>query len=207
MKGGMRCYLPRKVDMICDKCNTVNNDNAKFCKRCGNALVHVQEHGNVGKRCPNCGIEVSETATFCKRCGYKLDESDQSSYSGYEGEQTVFLEQGNMSGHQFNKQEARGENADNRQVYEGHYTRYDIISEDQLPPQYKPIGAWAYFGWMLLFSIPVVGIILALVFALGSTENINLRNFARSMFCFMLVLAAISLLIMGSAGCTLGMML
>ncbi len=46
---------------------------------------------------------------------------------------------------------------------------------------------WGYFGYEILFSIPLVGFILILVFAFGGTQNKNLKNFARSYLCFMLV--------------------
>ncbi len=48
---------------------------------------------------------------------------------------------------------------------------------------YNPIGMWGYFGYSILFIIPLVGFICALIFAFGGTRNINLRNFARSLFC------------------------
>jgi hypothetical protein len=51
----------------------------------------------------------------------------------------------------------------------------------------KPIGAWGYFGWSLLFSVPIVGFILLIVFSVGGTDNLNLRNFARSYWCSLLV--------------------
>lgn len=53
----------------------------------------------------------------------------------------------------------------------------------QVDDEFKPIGAWGYFGYNLLFGIPIVGFILLLVFALGGTKNYNLRNYARSFFC------------------------
>ena len=57
-----------------------------------------------------------------------------------------------------------------------------------IPEEYKPISAWGYFGYEILFAIPIIGFILLLVFALGGTQNINLRNFARSYFCIYLIL-------------------
>ena len=60
------------------------------------------------------------------------------------------------------------------------------MDNNNIPSQYKPIGAWGYFGYELLFGIPIVGFILLIVFAL-SNENINRRNFARSYFCAFLV--------------------
>ena len=59
-----------------------------------------------------------------------------------------------------------------------------------IPNEYRPISAWGYFGYQILFAIPLVGFIMLIVFACGGTQNINLRNFARSYFC-MLVLALI----------------
>ena len=52
------------------------------------------------------------------------------------------------------------------------------MDNNNVPSQYRPIGAWGYFGYQILFSIPIVGFILLIVFAL-SDENINRRNFAR----------------------------
>ncbi len=68
------------------------------------------------------------------------------------------------------------------------------MSDNNVPSEYKPISMWGYFGYELLFCIPLVGFILLLVFSFGGTKNINLRNFARSYFCviiIVLVLAAI----------------
>jgi len=44
-----------------------------------------------------------------------------------------------------------------------------------------------YCLWSILFSIPTVGLILLIVMSCGGTQNINLRNYARSYFCAMLV--------------------
>ena len=52
-----------------------------------------------------------------------------------------------------------------------------------IPEKYKPISAWGYFGYNILFAIPILGFIMLLIFALGGTSNINLRNYARSFFC------------------------
>lgn len=65
---------------------------------------------------------------------------------------------------------------------------------------YTPISMWGYFGYELLFSIPLVGFILVLVFSFGGTQNINLRNFARSYFCFLIVALIIFLIVFLVAG-------
>lgn len=55
-----------------------------------------------------------------------------------------------------------------------------------LSEKYKPLNAWAYFGWSILLSIPLVGFILAIVFSI-SDKNINRRSFVRSYWCILIV--------------------
>lgn len=52
---------------------------------------------------------------------------------------------------------------------------------EKLPYKYRPMSAWGYFGYSLLFLIPVAGFIFLLVFSL-SNVNINRRCFARLSF-------------------------
>ena len=62
---------------------------------------------------------------------------------------------------------------------------------NNIPESYKPISMWGYFGYELLFSIPVIGFIILLVFAFGGSGNINVKNFARSKFCYVILLFVI----------------
>ena len=64
-----------------------------------------------------------------------------------------------------------------------------------VPEDYKPIGAWGYVGYQILFAIPVVGFIVALVFALGGTQNINLKNYSRSYFIWLLLSILLSIVV------------
>lgn len=64
-----------------------------------------------------------------------------------------------------------------------------------IPEEYKPISAWGYFGYQLLFGIPCIGFIILCVFALGGTKNINLKNFARSYFCVFLLMLIIGIIV------------
>lgn len=56
----------------------------------------------------------------------------------------------------------------------------------RIPEEYNPISMWGYFGYEILFAIPVIGWILIIIFAL-TASNHNLRNFARSQFCLLIV--------------------
>ncbi len=62
---------------------------------------------------------------------------------------------------------------------------------NNIPEKYRPISMWGYFGYQILFSIPIVGFIFLVVFALGGTKNVNKRNFARSYFCYLIILIII----------------
>ena len=59
--------------------------------------------------------------------------------------------------------------------------------------EYRPISAWGYFGYEILFAIPVLGVILAIVFSF-TARNRNLKNFARSQFCFLIIVIILAAL-------------
>lgn len=71
-----------------------------------------------------------------------------------------------------------------------------------IPEEYQPISVWGYFGYSLLFGVPCVGFIFLVVFALGGTKNINLKNWARSYFCLLLIGLIISIIftLLGGVG-------
>ena len=56
---------------------------------------------------------------------------------------------------------------------------------------YTPISPFGYMGYVFLFSIPVVGIVLMLVFALGGTNNVNLKNLSLAFLIYKAIVYAI----------------
>ena len=79
-----------------------------------------------------------------------------------------------------------------------------IVNDSNIPLEYKPISMWGYFGYQLLFSIPCIGIILLLIFSFGGTQNKNLKNFARSYFCYFILMLIIFGIIFLIAGASMG---
>ena len=65
---------------------------------------------------------------------------------------------------------------------------------------YEPITTKGYIGIALLMAIPVVGIILTIVWALGGCRKVNKRNFARAMLIMMVIALILSLIIGGIGG-------
>lgn len=58
---------------------------------------------------------------------------------------------------------------------------------------------WEYFGYELLFGLPIAGFIIILVFVFSSS-NINLHNFARSYFCLQILELIVIALLLSVAG-------
>lgn len=67
-------------------------------------------------------------------------------------------------------------------------------TETSLPPQNRPLSAWAYWGLSLLYSVPVIGFIFLIVFSFNKS-NINRRNFSRSYFCWLLIFVIIMIVL------------
>ncbi len=64
-----------------------------------------------------------------------------------------------------------------------------------IPSNYRPLGAWAYFGYGILFNIPVVGFVLLIIFSLDNS-NINRRNYARSYWCLYIIIFILIVVLM-----------
>ena len=68
------------------------------------------------------------------------------------------------------------------------------MDQNMIPEEYRPISMWGYFGYEILFSIPIVGFICLIVFALGA-KNVNKKNFARSYFCYTIIVCLVAIVI------------
>ena len=82
----------------------------------------------------------------------------------------------------------------------------DQNTNNNIPSNLRPISAWGYVGYQILFSIPLVGFILLIVFSF-SDSNINRRNFARSYFAifllaliFTVIMSIVLIAILAAAG-------
>lgn len=159
--------------------------------------------------CTNCGKENVDTAAFCESCGTKLTPaapaapevsaapevntatvSEATTVTAPQPQYTPPQPQYVPPQNQYTPPQPRP-------VQATPYNNYAPVAKPAtpvIPPEYKPLSGWAYFGWQLLFAIPLVGFILLIVFACGGTHNINLRNFARSYFCALLIGAILAII-------------
>lgn len=71
-----------------------------------------------------------------------------------------------------------------------------------IPPEYQPISMWGYFGYQILFAIPFIGFIFLIIFACGGKKNVNVKNFARSYFCVLIIWVVIIAVILAIVAAT-----
>lgn len=129
--------------------------------------------------CGNCGKELNDTAKFCPDCGTPVEKQ--------EGAQ-------NLAATTIVESIPEPDPAMNIPI-RNYDPRWD----------YTPLGAWTYFLYSLLFCLPLAGWIIALVFAVGGTNRINLRNYARSYFCMLLISVIVVVIMLAIVFGTMGM--
>lgn len=151
---------------------------------------------------------------FCKKCGHRLDNSTtypkneelSDNKSMNDEEATIYIPVDESQGYSYkvNPDDAASKAYENNTGMNYNHT---YTTEEELPEKFKPIGVWAYFGWTLLFLCVPFGWIVAIVFAVGSTENVNLKNFSKAICLFLLVTVAIIFLFFIFTSCTAGMLM
>jgi cytochrome bd-type quinol oxidase subunit 2 len=66
--------------------------------------------------------------------------------------------------------------------------KQEKLAIKELPPKYRPMGAWGYMLYSILWMIPVIGWISWIVCGVAS-KNISRRSYARSWFLFIFIAA------------------
>lgn len=129
--------------------------------------------------CKNCGALNPEESRFCTACGCELAAPAEAV-------------------------QAEPQVVEQAPVYQAPVSPQP--QQPQIPEEYKPVSPWGYFGLSLLFSIPIAGFIMLIVFSF-KRGNINRRNYARSYWCALLIGAIVFvvylivlLILMGATG-------
>ncbi len=94
--------------------------------------------------------------------GYRNQEHQQGQYQGARNQQ--YSQQYNQPSSSYNQ----------------YYAKAQDVPVDQVPQQFRPIGIWGHVGYFLLFGIPVIGLIFALILSFNDS-NYARRNLARAM--------------------------
>lgn len=148
--------------------------------------------------CPKCGTEVSDDKAFCPECGNPLKSQAQQASGARQTAGAQQASDGQQTAGAQQSWQATGAQNGARPHPQVQFQSDTVV----LPDEYKPISMWGYFGYEILFSIPIVGFIVLIVLSING-KNQNVKNFARSYFCFtiiVLILLVILLVTVVGAG-------
>ncbi len=148
--------------------------------------------------CPKCGTEVSDDKAFCPECGNPLKSQTQQASGARQTAGAQQASEGQQTAGAQQSWQATGAQNGARPHPQVQFQSDTVV----LPDEYKPISMWGYFGYEILFSIPIVGFIVLIVLSING-KNQNVKNFARSYFCFtiiVLILLVILLVTVVGAG-------
>ena len=124
--------------------------------------------------CTECGAKLKDGAAFCSECGTKVPAGKQPGAAPETPPQTQ-------------EQPATAE----QQTYQPRQTYTVPVST---PPAVQPVSTAYYFWMMLLFAIPVVGLIVCLVTAF-SGDDTSRKNFSRAVLIWILVAIVLSIIV------------
>ena len=146
--------------------------------------------------CPKCGTEVSDDKAFCPECGNPLKSQAQQASGARKTAGAQQASEGQQTAGAQQSWQATGAQNGARPHPQVQFQSDTVV----LPDEYKPISMWGYFGYEILFSIPIVGFIVLIVLSING-KNQNVKNFARSYFCFtVIVLILLVILLVSVAG-------
>lgn len=145
--------------------------------------------------CYNCGSTIAEGSSHCSQCGQVFQSSQNKSTANSNTcpscnqENTVNADFCAHCGTKLSLPQVMAPPQNNTQYY-----------SPPAAPYYPPLNTEAptkmshYFLWFFLISIPVVGFICSIVFAIDSSKK-NRSNFFRAALLFMVIAFAVGFVI------------
>lgn len=121
--------------------------------------------------CNNCGAEIKNNGKFCPKCG-----------------QPVKQDTGERAGVSIEKAQQTTEDTKTQS------NTATVVTDPNMAPV---MSVWSYLGLFLLSSIPIVGIIMLIVFAIGS-NNRNKTNYCRAILLGQVIMVLIIVLFWSS---------
>ena len=159
--------------------------------------------------CSNCGSSIADGTQVCPYCGFNNVDT------GYPAQNTQSYQTQNTQSYPaqntqtYTAQYAAPRGYTYPQGTQSTYSSPVIVQTgnnyDAMPTgKYRPLSAWAYFGWTLLYCIPIVGFVALIINSVSDT-NINRRNHARSYWIALLVAVLIYVIVFLALGLTLSL--
>ena len=124
-------------------------------------------------KCTSCGAVLPDGAKFCENCGAKVEIVPNAVCAQAAAPDSQKA--------QYTAPPSSPASPDNENMYR---------------KKYGVTGFWAFFGLIILFGLPVIGFIAAIVFSFAP-ENRNLKNFARAWVAVRLIGVILSAVAIG----------
>lgn len=158
---------------------------------CKKATAFMNDYREVrNMNCPNCGTANEHDSVFCAECGTKLTQPEVPVAAATP---TPSLEATQVIPQPIPQPEPAPQPAPAPQSAPTPVADQPVTP--RIPPEYKPMSPWAYFGWSLLYSIPFVGFVLLIVMSFAP-RNKNHKNFTRSYWCGALIVLALVVVVL-----------
>ena len=167
--------------------------------------------------CTNCGAQIAEAKKFCENCGAKVEqaaapepEQKQEQAAVKEPEPPAAPKIQLQLEPNLDFEEPKPPPAPQPpppqpqpQYQPQQFTppppvvtpAYTAALSEAPPPKnspYTPTGTLAYMGLMILFNIPLIGLIASIVLAFTS-KNVNRRNYGRAVLIFFIIQFVLSI--------------
>lgn len=118
--------------------------------------------------CESCGAELPEGKLTCPACGAAVPRSTYSVSPGFAG-------------------------SDHGAGYASREPAYSYSQNEKTPE--RVLGTGAFFGSVLLMSLPGIGLLLQIIWSLGGTRSLNRRNLARAYLIFSVIGIVLAILL------------
>ena len=127
----------------------------------------------MAKFCTECGKEIADGVAFCTECGAKAPEATAAKV------ETV-------------TDNAVQPQAQPQQTYQQPTPQQTVVQTPTAEPVSKVVGTGTYFALMLLYALPIIGIISVIVMA-SKAKNKNIKNFAKANLIWAIIAVILSI--------------
>lgn len=110
----------------------------------------------MAKFCTECGKEIADGVSFCTECGAKAPDTPTAKAEAVTGTQTQTVK-----------------------TYQQTTPQQTVVQTPVAEPVSKVVGTGTYFALMLLFALPIIGIISVIILSCKA-KNKNVKNFAKA---------------------------
>lgn len=137
----------------------------------------------MAKFCTECGKEIADGVAFCTECGAKAPE-------------TTAIKAETVTDNASQPQTQTPQAYQAQQPYQQPTPQQTVVQTPAAEPVSKVVGTGTYYVLMLLYALPIIGIISVIVMA-SKAKNKNIKNFAKAnlIWAIIAVILSISLII------------